>query len=286
VPRYEVGRLRALATDAAGQLDVLGHDGHTLGVDGGQVGVLEEADQVGLGGLLEGQDGGALETEVRLEVLGNLTHQALEGQLADEQLRRLLVAADLAQGDGAGSVTVGLLHTAGGGGRLAGRLGGELLAGGLATRGLACSLLGAGLSVEGREAGKGRGRTVSKLCCMASEIVLLMLLLILLPTHSTLLQGARGVQITRRSLRLKKAPRLPQLRPNYGTNRVDRVGTRATAAGCVGANVSTYHFAVKYDGERDSPPRNDLQNEGTQQLASPPPTRTTPRCFAHTILER
>jgi hypothetical protein len=30
---------------------------------------------------------------------------------------------------------------------------------------------------------------------MASEIVLLMLLLILLPTHSTLLQGARGVQM-------------------------------------------------------------------------------------------
>jgi hypothetical protein len=130
---------------------------------------------------------------------------------------------------------VGLLHTAGGGGRLAGRLGGELLAGGLATRGLACSLLGAGLSVEGREAGMGRGRTVRKLCCMklccmASEIVLLMLLLLLLTTHSALLQGARGVQITRRSLRLKKAPRLPQQRPNYGANRVDRVGTLATAA--------------------------------------------------------
>ena len=167
MPRFEVGRLRALATDAAGQLDVLGHDGHTLGVDGGQVGVLEEADQVGLGGLLEGQDGGALETEVRLEVLGNLTHQALEGQLADEQLRRLLVAADLAQGDGTGSVTVGLLHTAGGGGRLAGRLGGELLAGGLATRGLACRLLSAGLLDYGGERKERRRGTVSKRCCMA-----------------------------------------------------------------------------------------------------------------------
>jgi hypothetical protein len=40
--------LRALATDAAGELDVLGHDGDALGVDGAQVGVLEEADQVGL----------------------------------------------------------------------------------------------------------------------------------------------------------------------------------------------------------------------------------------------
>ena len=37
--------LGALATDAAGQLDVLalGHDGHTLGVARAQVGVLEEA---------------------------------------------------------------------------------------------------------------------------------------------------------------------------------------------------------------------------------------------------
>ena len=45
--------LSALATDAAGQLDVLGHDGDTLGVDGAQVGVLEQADQVGLGSLLK-----------------------------------------------------------------------------------------------------------------------------------------------------------------------------------------------------------------------------------------
>ena len=45
-------RLGALSADAAGQLDVLGHDGHALGVDGAQVGVLEEADQVGLGSLL------------------------------------------------------------------------------------------------------------------------------------------------------------------------------------------------------------------------------------------
>jgi hypothetical protein len=52
---------------------------------------------------------------------------------------------------------VGLLHTAGGGGRLAGRLGGELLAGGLATRGLACRLLSAGLVVEVEEGGKGSG---------------------------------------------------------------------------------------------------------------------------------
>ena len=84
-------RLGALATDAAGELDVLGHDGHALGVDRAQVGVLEEADQVRLGGLLQGDNGRRLEAEVGLEVLGDLADQALEGQLADQQLGRLMV---------------------------------------------------------------------------------------------------------------------------------------------------------------------------------------------------
>jgi len=88
-------------------VDVLGHDGHPLGVDCCQVGVLEQAHQVGLGGLLQGQHGAGLEAQVGLEVLGDLTHQALEGQLADEQLGGLLVLADLPQGQSSGSVPVG-----------------------------------------------------------------------------------------------------------------------------------------------------------------------------------
>ena len=47
----------ALTADSAGELHVLGHDGDTLGVDSAQVGVLEEADHVGLGGLLESEAG-------------------------------------------------------------------------------------------------------------------------------------------------------------------------------------------------------------------------------------
>ena len=104
--------LSALATDAAGQLDVLGHDRDALGVDRGQVGVLEEADEVGLGGLLERQDGRRLEAQVGLEVLGDLADQALEGQLADQEVGRLLVLADLAERDGTRAVTVGLLDAA------------------------------------------------------------------------------------------------------------------------------------------------------------------------------
>src|SRR4051794_11778116 len=55
-------------------------DGDTLGVDSAQVGVLEEGDEVGLDGLLEGANGGALEAEVGLEVLSdfaNLEYDAL-----------------------------------------------------------------------------------------------------------------------------------------------------------------------------------------------------------------
>ena len=98
--RLKSEHLRALATETAGELDVLGLDGDTLGVDGAQVGVLEERDEVGLDGLLESADGGALEAEVRLEVLSDLTNKTLEGQLADEELGRLLVATDLTESDG------------------------------------------------------------------------------------------------------------------------------------------------------------------------------------------
>ena len=137
-------RLRALSTDAAGKLNVLGHDGDALGVDGAEVGVLEEANEVRLSGLLEGEDGGSLEPQVGLEVLGDLADQALEGELPDEELRGLLVPADLAKRDGPRAVPVGLLDAAGGRGRLAGRLGGELLAGSLSSGGLTGGLLGTG----------------------------------------------------------------------------------------------------------------------------------------------
>ena len=83
--------LSPLATDPPGQLDVLRHDSDPLGVDGTQVGVLKETHQVGLTGLLKSHHSRALEPQVSLEVLSNLTDKALEGQLADEQLSGLLV---------------------------------------------------------------------------------------------------------------------------------------------------------------------------------------------------
>ena len=113
-------------------------------MDGAQVGVFEEADEVGLRSLLKGEDGGSLETKVALKVLRDLADETLERELPDQKVGGLLVATDLAEGDGTGAVAMGLLHASGGGGRLARCLCGELLAGGFASGRLAGGLLGAG----------------------------------------------------------------------------------------------------------------------------------------------
>eukprot|EP00956_Cyclotella_meneghiniana_P023448 scaffold45673_cov70-Cyclotella_meneghiniana.AAC.3 len=93
-----------------GQAGCPTHDSHTLGMDGAKVGVLEETNKIGLGSLLEGKHGRSLESQVTLEILGDLPDQTLEGELTDQEIGRLLVAADLSKSDGARTITVGLLH--------------------------------------------------------------------------------------------------------------------------------------------------------------------------------
>ncbi len=75
--------LGLLAPDAARELDVLGHDGDAFGMDNTEVGVLEEPHKVGLGSLLERNHGRALEANIGPNVLRDLLHQPLEGELAD-----------------------------------------------------------------------------------------------------------------------------------------------------------------------------------------------------------
>jgi hypothetical protein len=58
-------------------LDVLGHDGDTFAVDGTQVGVLKEPNNIELSRLLQGQQGHRAEPQLRLEVLG-VTRKAQE----------------------------------------------------------------------------------------------------------------------------------------------------------------------------------------------------------------
>ncbi len=134
----------SLSSDSSGQLHVLGHDGDSLGVDGAEVGVLEESDHVSLGGLLESEDGGRLESEVGLVVIGDLSHESLEGELSDEELGGLLVSSDVSESDGSGSESVGSLDSTGVGGAL-GVVGldGDSLSGLLGAGGLSGGVLGA-----------------------------------------------------------------------------------------------------------------------------------------------
>jgi len=133
--------LCTLAADATGELDVLGHDCDALCVDGTEIDVLKEADEIGLSSFLQSEHSGGLEAEVGLEVLCYLAHETLEGQLADEKLGGFLVLPYLSQSHRARSVALWLLHAACCWRALPGGLGGELLARGLAAGTFACSLL-------------------------------------------------------------------------------------------------------------------------------------------------
>jgi hypothetical protein len=57
-------------------------------VDSGQVGVFKQGNEVSLGCFLKSSDGGRLESEVGLEVLGDFSDESLEGELSDEELGR------------------------------------------------------------------------------------------------------------------------------------------------------------------------------------------------------
>ena len=82
-PSFWVSPIRTvlvpLPSDAACQLNVFWHYGDPLGVYGTKVGVLEEAYQISLRGLLQCHNGPTLEVYVCLpEVLSQFPHQPLE----------------------------------------------------------------------------------------------------------------------------------------------------------------------------------------------------------------
>jgi len=136
--------LGTLSADTASKLDILWHNSDTLGVNGAQVGVLEQSHQISLTGLLESTNGSRLEPQVSFEVLSNFSHKTLEGQLPDEELSGLLVSSDLTESDSSWPVSVGLLHSSGGWSGLPGSLGGQLLPWSLSSSGLTGCLLGTG----------------------------------------------------------------------------------------------------------------------------------------------
>jgi hypothetical protein len=75
--------LCSISTDAAGKLHVPDHDRHTLGVDGAEVGVLEQTDQKSLCSFLEGAKRRALEAKLWFVVLGDLADETLERELSE-----------------------------------------------------------------------------------------------------------------------------------------------------------------------------------------------------------
>lgn len=60
-------RLSTLTPDPPSQLDILGHDCNTLGMDGTEIGVLKQTHEVCLSCLLESQHSMALETQISLK---------------------------------------------------------------------------------------------------------------------------------------------------------------------------------------------------------------------------
>ena len=143
-----MGFLGTFTTDTSGQLDILGHDGDTLGMDSAQVGIFEKTNQVSFGSFLESHDGAGLEPQVSLEVLGDFTDKTLEGQFADQKFSGLLVTTDLTKSHGTGTITMGLLDSTGGGGALTGSLGGQLFTGSLSSGRLTGGLLGTGHGLD------------------------------------------------------------------------------------------------------------------------------------------
>jgi len=87
-----------LASDASCQDQVFWVDGDTLCVDCAEIAILEEIGEVHLSGFLKGIECTFPKAHGLLgDLVGNLTHHALEGKLSYERIGIPLEAADLTQ---------------------------------------------------------------------------------------------------------------------------------------------------------------------------------------------
>ena len=99
----------SLASDSSGQDEVLLHDGHSVGMDSAQVGVLEETNQVCFSCFLDSKQSLGLESDVRVNGFTDGSHESLEWSFLDEHVGGLLVSLDLSEGDCSWSESL-LLH--------------------------------------------------------------------------------------------------------------------------------------------------------------------------------
>ena len=119
--------LSPFPTDAASELDILGHDGHALGVDGTQVGVLEEPNQVSFARFCSCHNGRILKPQLSHEISRYVTNQIAGSD--NNGLRSsvlFMVTANLSEGH-VPTIAMRFLDASSCGCRFAGGLGRQLL---------------------------------------------------------------------------------------------------------------------------------------------------------------
>jgi hypothetical protein len=82
-------------------MNIFGHDGDPLGMDGTQVGVLEETHEIGLCCLLQSKDRMALETQVTLQCIYMKLHSDITNVSKEKPKDKLQI--DPACGDQIGN---------------------------------------------------------------------------------------------------------------------------------------------------------------------------------------
>src|ERR1051325_2445354 len=106
-----------------------------------QVCILKQTNKISFCCFLKCKNSMALESQISLEILSNLTDKTLERKLPDQKFSALLVLTNLTKSNGSRTITVRLLHSTGGWCRFPGSLGGQLFPWSLAAGGFASSLL-------------------------------------------------------------------------------------------------------------------------------------------------
>lgn len=97
--------LHRILSNPQRQLQVSGHDGDSLGVNTGEIDVLEQIDKISFGGLLQRFQGGSLISNIVSKRHRYFPHESLKRQLLDAHVRDVLVVSNFAKSDHSGSIT-------------------------------------------------------------------------------------------------------------------------------------------------------------------------------------
>ena len=106
--------LSSFSTNAACELYVLWHNGYSFCMDGAQVCIFKETNEIGLGSFLKGHDSTGLESEICLKILSNFTNQTLEGQLSEQEFCRFLVSSNFSKSHSSRPISVWLFNSTSG----------------------------------------------------------------------------------------------------------------------------------------------------------------------------